>query len=94
MRNVLRISGNDEWGYVFEYKNNNGKRVRTIEPYWHNDKAKYKRNDLPALGTIVRLRFDNNPHKIMAYVGHGYYQMTDLQGIKSTNHFHAMLWNK
>jgi len=42
----------------------------------------------------VRLRFDNNPYKVMAYVGHGYYQMTDLQGIKSTNHFHAMLWNK
>lgn len=94
MRNVVRITGNDEWGYVYEYMSDKGKRLRTIEPYWHNDKVKHKRNDLPALGTIVRLRFDNNPHKIIAYVGHGYYQMTNLQGIKSTNHFYSMVWNK
>lgn len=88
---VYRIFGNKEWGFVYDFIKDN-KKFRTGEPLWPNELMKYKRNDMPKLGSQVYLRWKKEvAQTIELYIGHGYYRMRDSQGIRTEAHIYAML---
>jgi hypothetical protein len=91
IREVYRILGDKEWGFIYEFTKDN-KKFRTGEPLWPNELIKYKRNDMPKLGSQVRLRWNKQVAQIIElYKGHGYYQLRDSEGQRITAHFHAMI---
>lgn len=91
IKQVVRILGDKEWGFVYEFIKDN-KRFRTGEPLWHNEFYKNKRNDMPKLGSKVGLKWQKQPVQIIElYLGHGYYLMRDEQGQKTKAHFHAIV---
>jgi hypothetical protein len=90
LRNVTRILGDDEWGFVFEFQKD-GKRLKTAEPYWHSGHEAHKRNDMPRLGSKVMLRYDKRNMVVQSYSGHGFYKLKDEQGAVISAHFHAII---
>jgi len=90
IKQVVRILGDKEWGFIYEFLKDN-KRFRTGEPLWHNEWSKHKRNDMPKLGAKVRIKWDKQVvQTIELYLGHGYYRVRNEQGQKINAHFHAI----
>ncbi len=88
LRQVYRIFGNDEYGYVYSFTSN-GKRYRTSTPLWHKGHEQYKRNDMPKLNDIMQVRYIEGNVTIRQYEGAGYYKVTDEKGQSSSVHMLA-----
>ena len=88
LRQVTRIIGNDEYGFLFYYSQH-GKRIRTAEPLWHIGHEKHKRNDMPRLSSIQQVRYIVGDVIVNRYDGFGYYTVTDREGHRYCVHMHA-----
>lgn len=88
LRQVYRIFGNDEYGYVYSFISN-GKRYRTSTPLWHKGHEQHKRNDMPKLNDIMQVRYIEGNVTIRQYEGAGYYKVTDEKGQSSSVHMLA-----